>query len=127
MSSRDKELGFGNECWRGISRPEAAFNDDLPASNFLDAHCVLPIEKGKVASYTRSGLYIFSFLYVERGTGPFLRVEVRVGAQLNFIIGLEATRHREFGSPRQSQVYFLLFHKNEACQDAVRGCRWCLL
>jgi hypothetical protein len=41
-----------------------------------------------------------------RGGGPFLRVEVRVGAQLNFI-------------PRPRQT----FSQNEACQDAVRGAR----
>jgi hypothetical protein len=38
------------------------------------------------------------------GRGPFLRVEVRVGAQVNFIIGLEATRN-------ETEVITGIFHK----------------
>jgi hypothetical protein len=51
------------------------------------------------------------------GRGPFLRVEVRVGAQVNFIIGMEATRNET----EAITGFFFSFSQNEACQDAVRG------
>jgi hypothetical protein len=41
------------------------------------------------------------------GRGPFLRVEVRVGAQVNFIIGMEATRNET----EAITGLFFLFHK----------------
>ena len=49
-------------------------------------------EDTNAASHIRSGLYLSTMGY--RRGGPFLRVEVRVGAQPNFIIGLDATRNR---------------------------------
>ncbi len=59
-----------------------------------------------------------------QGKGHFLRVEVRVGAQLNFIIGLDATRPRiSVTRPPQrctDEIFFSVSPDERECQDAVR-------